>query len=418
MHNHTIRLGICRYTHLESKAHYQYFSFRSTLHLSSSQLASLNKDTIRVQYILENAGKASYANAFKGYSTFFTTKSPFDDDWGRVETSYDEEKGCLIWNHEVTASSTNSAYFAYFPPYSYERHLGLISKCSESPDCKVHYLGQTLSGREIDCLTIGTGPLTCWIIHRQHPGESMAEFYAEGLLTRLLGLDDNWDKLSQKAKELFTFKIVPNVNPDGAIMGHLRTNAVGSNLNREWAPSSAPGEESSDEECKVPYEAPTLERSPEVYHILRHMDETGCDAFLDIHGDEDLPFNFLAGSQGMPNWGKRLEALHGAFLASYERANSDMQAKISYEPDKPNEGMKNICSNQIALRFDCFSGTLEMPFKELWKKEGWGPERARKLGASVLEPLCYVSQYLRDDKPFWEKLPAEDDYVHPTSKYE
>jgi hypothetical protein len=121
------------YTHLESKTHFQYFSFRSTLHTSSPQLASLNKKhKIRVQYILENAGQASYANAFKGYSTFYTTKSPFDDDWGRVgETMYDEEKGWLVWNHDMDMNGgSNSAYFAYFPPYSYERHLGLISKCA------------------------------------------------------------------------------------------------------------------------------------------------------------------------------------------------------------------------------------------------------------------------------------------------
>lgn len=24
----------------------------------------------------------------------------------------------------------SSAYFAYFPPYSYERHLGLIARCA------------------------------------------------------------------------------------------------------------------------------------------------------------------------------------------------------------------------------------------------------------------------------------------------
>ena len=38
---------------------------------------------------------------------------------------------------------------------------------------------------------------------------------------------------------------MPNVNPDGSIRGHLRTNAVGANLNREW-------------------KEPTVERSPEV----------------------------------------------------------------------------------------------------------------------------------------------------------
>lgn len=41
---------------------------------------------------------------------------------------------------------------------------------------------------------------------------------------------------------------MPNVNPDGSIRGHLRTNAVGANLNREW-------------------KEPSIERSPEVLPI-------------------------------------------------------------------------------------------------------------------------------------------------------
>ena len=52
-------------------------------------------------------------------------------------------------------------------------------------------LGQTIQGRDIDCIQIGTGTLIAWIIHRQHPGETMAEHYAEGLLYRLLQLDGN-----------------------------------------------------------------------------------------------------------------------------------------------------------------------------------------------------------------------------------
>ncbi|KAL7524958.1 hypothetical protein ACHAXR_000794, partial [Thalassiosira sp. AJA248-18] len=272
---------------------------------------------------------------------------------------------------------------------------------------------------EIDCVTVGTGPRTCYIIHRQHPGESMAEYYAEGLLNRLLGLDDKWDKVAEKAREMYTFNIVPNMNLDGSMSGYLRVNAAGSNLNREWCPSPAPLAEDDADDAKADmYEAPTLERSPEVYHLLSRMDQTGCDAFLDIHGDEALPFNFLAGSQGMPVWGKRLESLHGMFLASYARANDDMQAKVSYEPDEPGKGMPNVCSNQIAERFDCFSGTLEMPFKECWdKKIGWGPERARQLGASVLDALCYIQPHLRDEGEFWDTLQDEDDYVNPTSKY-
>ena len=59
------------------------------------------------------------------------------------------------------------------------------------------------------------------------------------------------------------------VFPDGSVLGHLRTNAKGANLNREWA-------------------APAEDYAPEVACVLRRMQETGCDAFLDVHGDEEV----------------------------------------------------------------------------------------------------------------------------------
>ena len=49
---------------------------------------------------------------------------------------------------------------------------------------------------------------------------------------------------------------VPNMNPDGTWRGHLRTNAAGANLNREW-------------------DHPTKEHSPEVYYTRQAMDEIG-----------------------------------------------------------------------------------------------------------------------------------------------
>jgi hypothetical protein len=47
----------------------------------------------------------------------------------------------------------------------------------------------------------------------------------------------------------------------------------------------------------------------------------------------------------------------------------------------------------------------------------WGPERARRLGASVLDALCYIQPYLRHEGEFWDALPEEDAYIHPSSKY-
>jgi murein tripeptide amidase MpaA len=75
-----------------------------------------------------------------------------------------------------------------------------------------------------------------WIIARQHPGESMAEWFVEGLLERLL---DGADPVARRIREKAVLYIVPNMNPDGAIRGNLRTNAAGANLNREWREPSA-----------------------------------------------------------------------------------------------------------------------------------------------------------------------------------
>lgn len=199
---------------------------------------------------------------------------------------------------------------------------------------------------------------------------------------------------------------------DGSIRGHLRTNAAGANLNREWAP-------------KGDYDAPTLERSPEVYWVLKKMDETGVDAFLDIHADEELPYNFTMGPIKIPKWGPRLQSLHGAFTAAYARANSDMQKKYGYpSPETEAEVLDymNVGTNQVAERFDCLALTLEMPFKDCWSnrdpERGWSPARSRKLGASVLEPLEYIHPYLRAEGEFWKKLPSDDAFVEPTDDYQ
>ena len=35
----------------------------------------------------------------------------------------------------------------------------------------------------------------------------------------------------------------------------------------------------------------------QVYHVRNKMDETGLDMLLDIHGDEELPYNFINGNE-------------------------------------------------------------------------------------------------------------------------
>lgn len=51
------------------------------------------------------------------------------------------------------------------------RSLDLVARCAAAPGARVSSLGLTLDGRELECITVGQGPLHCWVIHRQHPGE-------------------------------------------------------------------------------------------------------------------------------------------------------------------------------------------------------------------------------------------------------
>lgn len=395
------------YTELEKIGHMQYFAFRVTVNGLGFPPSSKKQ---KVRYCIANAEATSYPEAWVGSTVCYTDNIDDSDSWRRnQETIYSD--GQLIWEHEH--SKNGSLFFSYFPPYSYSRHLGLISRCSLYANAIS--LGQSLEGRDIDCITLGKGKMVCWIIHRQHPGETMASYYAEGLLTRLLGLNLNGTVCDDQVRimtDLYTFYIVPLMCPDGAVRGHLRTNGVGANLNREW-------------KTKRFYEAPTLERSPECFSVLKKMDETGVDVFLDIHGDEELPFNFISGAEKTPRWDQRMESLHGAFVAAYQRANTDMQQTKGYPPPETAEDANqylNVATNQIATRFNCLSMTLEMPFKDCLTntdpENGWSPARSAALGASVLAPLEYIHPYLRADHDFWNQLPPEDAYIAPTDDYE
>jgi D-alanyl-D-alanine carboxypeptidase/D-alanyl-D-alanine-endopeptidase (penicillin-binding protein 4) len=88
----------------------------------------------------------------------------------------------LVISHYPEAESV---YFAYFAPYSYERHMDLLHQAQSSGMAQIVELGETLDGRDMSMLVVGEpadGKKKIWITARQHPGESMAEWFVEGLL--------------------------------------------------------------------------------------------------------------------------------------------------------------------------------------------------------------------------------------------
>jgi murein tripeptide amidase MpaA len=269
-------------------------------------------------------------------------------------------------------SSEDQVYFAYFAPYSMERHADLLAFAQTSERCQAETLGLSLDGQTMDCLRFGEpggNRKTIWFVARQHPGETMAEWWMEGMINRLV---DHSDPVVESLLEKAVIYLVPNMNPDGSRRGHLRTNAVGSNLNREW-------------------DNPTAEKSPEVLCVLDKMMQTGLDFGLDVHGDEALPYNFIAGTEGIPGWNPLRQQKLDLYKQLLAKINPDFQTENGYPANAAGNANMSYCSNALAERFGAPMMTLEMPFKDASGTadmlQGWSPERCAKLACSCLDAL-------------------------------
>ena len=332
---------------------YQWFHFR---------VAGVRGQALTLR--ITNCAGAAYPMGWPGYQARVSVDR---DEWLLADTSYDDG----VLSISVTADS-DAFWVAYFAPYSMERHHDLVAELASLPFVTHRELGQSLDGRPIDCLTLGDGPLTVWLYARQHPGESMAEWWMEGALEKLIDADD---PVARSLLDRCTFHCVPNMNPDGSYRGHLRTNAAGVNLNREW-------------------HAPSAEKSPEVLCVLKAMDEDRPVFAMDIHGDEAIPANFLAGFEGIPSLTDRQSELYHLYAKTLEAITPDFQTAEGYELAKPGEANLSMSTAQLAERFGCVSMTLEMPFKDHDPLpdplHGWSAERSKKLAHSCLDALHQI----------------------------
>jgi murein tripeptide amidase MpaA len=334
---------------------YQWFHFR---------LAAPAGETVVLR--ITGLGASAYPDGWPGYSARVSTDR---QDWTLADTSYDaaEDGGTLTIRYD---SDGAPAWFAYFAPYSMERHHDLVAEAASAPGVTYRLLGHSLDGQPIDCLELGEGDRQVWLYARQHPGESMAEWWVEGALAMLT---DESDPHARLLRQKCRFHIVPNMNPDGSRRGHLRTNAVGVNLNREW-------------------DSPTADKSPEVLCVRAAMDESGVDIAMDIHGDEAIPAVFIAGYEGIPG----LTEAHRARLARYQarlaQRTPDFQTALGYPVARPGTGNLAMSTNQIAHRFGAMALTLEMPFKDNRDLPdplcGWSPERSMQLARDCLATLA------------------------------
>ncbi|MNZ51984.1 Zinc carboxypeptidase precursor [compost metagenome] len=344
-----------------SSAHFQWFHFRvDGLQVGQSHGFSLT-----------NAAQSSYTGGWPGYRA---VASYDQKDWFRVPTRYDE-----AGLHFTLDAQQPQVWFAYFEPYSRARHDALIAQAIDKAGAEPLACGKSLQGRDIPLLRISRNPAASrriWLIAQQHPGEHMAEWFMEGLIERLqVKGDAELDHLLAHA-DLY---LVPNMNPDGAFAGNLRTNAAGKDLNRAW-------------------QAPSAEESPEVLFVQQQMQRSGVDLFLDIHGDEEIPYVFAAGCEGNPGFTPRLERLESEFRQRLE-ARGEFQSVHGYPNDEPGQANLTLACNFVGQTYDCLSLTLEMPFKDHDlapdPRTGWNGARSKRLAGAVLSTLSSMVETLR-----------------------
>lgn len=332
---------------------FQWFHFRVTCEIG---------DTLELN--INGLKDSAYPQGWPGYNACVSEDREY---WGRADSSYDEDKGTLSISYTATS---NIIWFAYFAPYSMDRHHDLVSEVASVEGVTCRTLGYSLEGQPIDCLTMGEGEKQVWLYARQHPGESMAEWWMEGVLEMLT---DSADPHARALLQKCQFHVVPNMNPDGSFRGHLRTNYAGTNLNREW-------------------HEPTAEKSPEVLCVRNAMDESGVDFAIDAHGDEAIPAVFIAGFEGIPSWTDEMGRKYNAYRDRLAARTPDFQTELGYPTAAKGKANLSMSTNQVAERFGAIAMTLEMPFKDNRdlpdEEQGWSPERCKLLARECLATLA------------------------------
>ncbi|XP_066445491.1 cytosolic carboxypeptidase 4 [Eleutherodactylus coqui] len=187
-------------------------------------------------------------------------------------------------------------YLAYHYPYTYSALLSHLQILEQSCNAQKVYFKQqtlchTLAGNPCPVVTITAMPKSSSQKHRDelcgrqyivltarvHPGESNASWVMKGTLEFLTSSDP----IAQILREMFIFKIVPMLNPDGVINGNHRCSLNGEDLNRQWL-------------------SPKHNLQPTIYHVkglLYYLNSIGRTplVFCDYHGHSQRKNVFFYG---------------------------------------------------------------------------------------------------------------------------
>src|SRR5262249_2554070 len=134
-------------------------------------------------------------------------------------------------------AASNSVWIAHATPYPLTRLQRLLDESAHSPYVRLEVIGHSLEGRELQLVTVTDSAVSAlnkkciWLITRQHAWETGTSYVLEGALRFLLSDQEQARDLRKRV----IFRLIPTMDPDGLVHGHVRFNSLGYDLNRHWS---------------------------------------------------------------------------------------------------------------------------------------------------------------------------------------
>ncbi|XP_069742605.1 cytosolic carboxypeptidase-like protein 5 isoform X3 [Narcine bancroftii] len=239
-----------------------YFSVKGGI---PSKVIKINIMNMNKQSKLYSQGMAPFVRTLPGRPR-----------WERVRDrpTYEmvESQFILSFMHRFLDYRGATTYFAFCFPFTYAECQEMLMQLDEkfeyckhltlsSPADTIYYhrepLCYSLDNLHVDLITITSchgmmvaceprleklfpdhstsrprlfsGKQVFFLSSRVHPGETPSSFVFNGFLEFILRTDD---LRAQMLRQMFVFKLIPMLNPDGVVRGHYRTDSRGVNLNR------------------------------------------------------------------------------------------------------------------------------------------------------------------------------------------
>ncbi|KAK2856486.1 hypothetical protein Q5P01_005221 [Channa striata] len=240
-----------------------YFSVRGA---APGKILKINVMNMNNQRKLYSQGMAPLVRTLPG-------KNRWERIRDRPATEIVDNQFILSFTHRLLEFRGATTYFSFCYPFSYTECQEMLQQLDESyPSAQlnpssapgsVYYhrelLCHSLDGNRVDLLTVTncsgmqeereprlpklfpdtntprphrfSGKRVFFLSSRVHPGETPSSFVFNGFLNFILRSDD---PRANALRNMFVFKLIPMLNPDGVVRGHYRTDSRGVNLNRQY----------------------------------------------------------------------------------------------------------------------------------------------------------------------------------------